>query len=334
MVRKSIFLSIVVLVILVSCSNNSSSTAQEESGSEDNVVELTIGHILNEDHPAHLTIEEMAEELESRSDGTIKIDISSGGALGTENDMISQMQMGALDMVYIAGISMFESLDAKLGIEDVPFLFETKEDAYQALDGDYGKKVAEILEENNIHILSYWDAGYRHITNNIRPIEKPEDMKGINFRSSPIDLRLAMFEELDSTATPIDFNELFLGLQQGTVDGQENPLSLITSNKFYEVQDYLSLSGHILNAAQISIGTESLNKLSESQQQILSEVVSEYREVARTKINELESDYLSELEDAGMKINEVDKDAFRNSLENVEQIYIDANGDELIKLAK
>lgn len=334
MKKIKLFLIITIgLMVLAACSSddeNVGATGEET----DETVELTLGHILNEDHPAHITLEEMASEVEERSGGSIQIEISSGGALGTENDMISQVQMGALDMVYIAGISMFESLDSRLGIEDVPFLFADKQEAYSALDGAYGDGVKDILAETNINILGFWDAGFRHFTNNKRPIENPEDMNGIDFRSSPIDLRLAMFTELGATATPIDFNELFLALQQGTVDGQENPLSLITTNKFFEVQDYLSLSGHILNGSQVSIGSTSLDQLSSNQAEILEEVVIEYREVARDRIDELEVEYLEELKEAGMEVNEVNTDAFREATVEVEKIYIENNGDELLKLIK
>lgn len=328
---------LVLLTVIVGCSDNTQkSNTSNESSSEkkEKTVTLTLAHAFNESHPGHQTLVEMAGAAEERSDGTMKINIVSGGALGTEKDYMNQLQTGALDMVYIAGVSMFEGLDKRLGIEDVPFLFESKEKAYQAVDGAYGDKIAEIVGEYDIHILAYWDAGFRHFTNNVRPIESPEDLEGIKFRSSPIELRLKMFEELGASAIPIDFNELFIALQQGTVNGQENPLSLISDSKFYEVQKYLSLSGHILNASQVSISSKTWEKLSETQQQLLQDLTIEYRQVARDKMKEQEDNFVAELQEQGMEVNEVDSKAFQEAMKNVEALYIESNGDELIKLAR
>jgi tripartite ATP-independent transporter DctP family solute receptor len=289
--------------------------------------------VLPESHPTQKALLGLAEEGNQVSNGSLKFTIIGGGALGGDEDEIQQVITGSLDAAVIQGISLFQSMDKRLAVEEVPFLFESREQAYKAVDGAYGQKVAEILEGLGLHVLAYWENGFRHFTNNVRPIVEPADMNGIKFRSASSEIRLKMFNQLGSSAVPMPFNELFTALQQGTVDGQENPLSNIYSAKFNEVQKYLSLSGHIWNSAVFVINPKRWDGLSDEHKQILQDLAVKYRDQNRKMIAEEDQRIIDELKALGMEVNEVNVQSFREAVKPIMDIYTQENGDELLNLA-
>lgn len=293
---------------------------------------LQVGHILSETHPTHIALTEMAEDLAAQSNGELELEVFANGILGTHLELINQVKAGAIDMALIPGISPFQGMDARLGVEEIPFLFADREAAYAAVDGPFGDKVTEILADNGVTALAYWENGFRHFTNNVRPVKSVEDMKGIRFRSDTSRMRLAMFEELGASAIGMSFAELFTGLQQGVVDGQENPLSIINSAKFFEVQDYLSLSGHLWGAAVLIINPAIYDAMSDEEKALLKTLAETHRDKVRAAITAEDERLVGELAEKGMKVNEVDRDAMREATKGVRQIYVDANGDELLKL--
>ncbi len=295
---------------------------------------LRVGHILAETHPTHIALSELSADLAKRSDGRIDLQVFGAGVLGTHTELINQVSSGALDMALIPGISPFQGLDPRLGVEEIPFLFADRNAAYAAVDGAFGAKVTEILAGHKLHVLSYWENGFRHFTNNTRPIVTAEDMKGIRFRSDSSKMRLAMFQELGASAVSMSFAELFTGLQQGVVNGQENPLSIISSSNFFEVQKYLSLSGHLWGSAVLIINPDVFNKLTADDQTLLSELSNVHRDKVRNAISDGDVRLAKELEEKGMLVNEVDKASMQKAAAGVEKIYVDANGDELLKLIR
>lgn len=172
------------------------------------------------------------------------------------------------------------------------------------------------------------------MTNNTRPIVKPEDMAGIKFRIAPTDIRRLTFEKLNAVAIPMAFAELFTALQQGTVDGQENPLSIIETSKFYEVQKYLSMSRHIYNTASFCVNPDWFATLTEEEQEIIKEAAYKAREYCRQLNDENEANALERLAANGMEINEIDYDAFVAGVQPVWDYFIENYGDDLIKLAQ
>jgi tripartite ATP-independent transporter DctP family solute receptor len=323
-------LPFLVAALLFGCGEKKSDTAAEAPKAE--TVKLTVAHVLSDTHPEHAGLVGLAKELKEKTNGSVELNIISGGALGNENDEINQVTTGALDMALIQGISIFQGLDSRLAVEEVPFLFQNREEAYRAVDGAYGNKVSEILKEKGIHVIAYWENGFRHFTNNKRAIVTPQDLAGIKFRSAPSEIRLQMFKELGASAIPMAFTELFTGLQQGTVDGQENPLSIISSSKFNEVQKYLSLSGHIWNSSVLIISSGVWDKLNADQKKIMQELSFKYRDSVRKEIAAQDAKIAEELKIKGMQVNDVDKSAFQAAVKNVVKIYADKNGDELLRL--
>src|SRR5690606_4497124 len=169
----------------------------------------------------------------------------------------------------------------------------TRETAYAALDGELGEALAGILSGLDIETVSWWESGYRHITNSVRPIETPADMVGLKLRVPEAELRIDTFRELGALPTPMAFSEVFTALQQNVVDGQENPLATIYASKFNEVQDNLALSGHIWGSAVLTISKDAWGSLTEEQQTILMEKAAIWRDKEREMIREGDTEILA-----------------------------------------
>ncbi len=320
-----LFLAVTMIVFVSACGG-------EESSGGEGSVELTVGHIFPDSHPGGVYLDKLAEEVEEETDGEVTLQINHNAVLGSEADEIQQMQAGNLDMALYYGIANFESIDPAFGVEELPFIFNDIDHVRRAYDGEYGDKLSDMLREHEFEVLSYWENGFRHFTNNERPIVEPADMEGIKFRSAEIPIRLEMFELLGANAISMGFDELFTGLQQGTVDGQENPLATIDSSNFYEVQDYLSLSGHIYNSAPLMISSNSLDKLSDEQQDILLEKAEELKVEQQTMLDEQNAELEEKLAEEGMEINEINSESFKDAVQPLWDSFAEENGDELIKL--
>ncbi|WP_110648856.1 DctP family TRAP transporter solute-binding subunit [Salinicola peritrichatus] len=327
--------ALVSVMLLAGCDNQASeneSAQNDASKSNDSSVTLSLAQAFPNKHPGGIYSDKFAKLINERTDGAVNINVHHNGVLGSEAEEIQQLQAGSLDLALLYGVSNFQNLNAKLGVEELPFIFESSEHARRAYDGEYGKAVSKILKDEGFEVLSYWENGMRHFTNNVRPIVDPEDMQGIKFRSAEVPIRLKMFEMLGASAIPMGFTELFTALQQGTVDGQENPIALIHANNFYEVQDYLSLSGHIYNSAVLTASPKAMAKLTPEQQKILRDTAEEMKVEERQMISEQNAELLADLKEKGMQVNSIDKQAFEKVVHPLWDSFAKENGDELIKL--
>lgn len=296
-------------------------------------VEIKIGHVLNSDHAWHTNLEGFAEDVKETTEGRVVVKLYSGAQLGNEKDMIEGLTLQTIDGGLIGGGS-FQSIDPKFGIEALPYAWEDHQAAYEAMDGEIGDMLLGILDSNGIKGIAWWENGFRHITNSQQPIKVPADIEGMKIRVTPDKMRLDTFNTLGASPMPIDFGELYTALQQGVVDAQENPLAIIYSSAFYEVQDYLSLSGHIWGSALLCVNSSVWNSMSEEDQSIVEELAMEWGEKERQQIQQQEKDFLKMLEEKGMKINEVDKAAFKEAVQPVWQKYESVFGNELMDLVR
>ena len=254
--------------------------------------------------------------------------------LGNDTSNLQQVVAGSLDAAMIMGAVIWQGYDGRANVEELPFLFSSYEEAYAAYDGEFGKKLAsEVLESQGGHVVGYWDNGFRHFTNNIRPVVEPADMKGIKFRTAESEIRLQMFDCCGTSAITMAFSELYSAMQQGTVDGQENPLSNIVASSFFEVQKYLSLSGHIYNTSVFFFSDNFWNSLTDEQKQIITECSDEAKEFTRRLNQDSEAENLHICKDAGMEVNEVDKEAFIAAVQPVWEMFESKYGSELVDLA-
>lgn len=293
---------------------------------------MNIGHVAGAEHPVNISLKQFKENVEKRTNGDLAINIYDSGSLGGELEMLEQMNLGTLESSVIMSGSFWERYDTAANVSLLPFLFDSLEGARKAWNGEFGQKFAkEIIEPNGAYVLSYWESGYRHLSSNDRPIVKPQDMKGIKFRTSENDMKVQMFKALDSNVVMLPFSELFTALQQGTVSGQENPAANILASSLYEVQKYLSLTGHMYDNCVFGVNKTWFDTLPDDYKNIVKE------EAAKARLLDLElsdeAKFISKLKDKGMIVNEVDKSAFREQIKPVWDKFAKEHGSAWIDLA-
>jgi tripartite ATP-independent transporter DctP family solute receptor len=220
----------------------------------------------------------------------------------------------------------------QVAVFDLPFIFRDREHAFKALD-TVGMEIAKDLEEKGMKVLAYYENGVRNMTNNIRPIRVPEDMKGLKIRVMEQPIYIAMMKALGANPTPMAFGELFTALQKGVVDGQENPAAHIYTKRFFEVQKYISLTEHTYSAEPLVVSMITWNKLTPEQQTIIQEAAEEACDWQRQLAIDLENGYWDKIRESGKSeiITDVDKEAFREATAPVWKDFEDQVGKENIE---
>ncbi len=204
-------------------------------------ITIRVGHVLAPDHPYTDGLKMFAKLVSKKTNGKVTVDVFHSSQLGDERDMIEGLQLGTLEMALVSTAPLSDFTQKFLAF-DLPFIFKDAESARKVVDGPIGNELFQALDGQQIKGLAYWENGFRSVTNNKRPIETPEDMKGLKIRTMENPVQMANFKSLGASPSPMAFGELFTALQQKTIDGQENPLPIVDTSKFYEVQDYLSLT--------------------------------------------------------------------------------------------
>ena len=317
---KVLFCIVGMLLFLLPCSANAQTV-------------LKIGHVLNSDHSWNTCLLGFAEDVKEQTEGRVVFQIYPGAQLGNEKDLIEGLTFQSVDGGLIGGGS-FQSIEPKMGIEALPYAWPTHEAAYNALDGELGAQLLELLADKGIIGLAWWENGFRNLTNNKRPVVVPDDLKGLKIRITPDKMRLDTFETLGASPMPISFGELYTALQQNIVDGQENPFAIIYSSAFYEVQKYLSLSGHIWGSALLCVNSAAWNKLSEEDQETVLKLAAQWRDEQRRQTITQEEDFLEKLKEKGMEVNQVDKAAFQEAVQPVWERYENIFGPDLLNLVR
>lgn len=342
MSKKRIMITMLICIslLLTACGNSNSSDGAEEGevpGASEEPIVITVGHVVPESHPSHITLGLLFKDyVEKESDGRIKVEVYPNGQLGGERQQVEAVSLGTLDMSIPAG-SVVANFDESFLVFDLPFLFKTREAALAACDGDFGKKVAAGLESLNIINLGWAENGFRFITNNVRPIRKPEDLKGLKIRTMENPIHMATFKALGANPTPMAFGELYTALQQKTVDAQENPVGLIHSSKFYEVQKYMSLTGHVFVPCPYIMNKQKFESLPEDLQKVVADGVKVSCDEQRKMLAESADEMFKEIEAGGTTINDLtaeEKDAFVNATKSVYDDYIKKYGSELLDEAE
>ncbi len=330
-VKKLICLFVVfsMLFVMAACSGNSTSTQVEEKPVEEIV--LKFGHVLAPTHPYNLGAEKFKEILEANAPQPVKVEIYHSSQLGSERDMTEGLQLGTIDMAIAPGT--IGSFEPKMGVLDLPYIFRDREHAYKVLDGEIGKELASNLPANGLRLLAYWENGFRQITNSRKPINTPEDLKGLKIRVPENKTYVSAFNEWGANVTTMAFGELYTALQQKTIDAQENPLAIISTNKFYEIQEYISMSSHFYGPAQVLIAESTWTKISPEMREAVQKAVEEARDYERQLLMDLEAEYIEGLKEEGMQVNEVNKDAFQESAKAVWETYRSEYGDLIDRIA-
>ncbi|MBP1933330.1 sialic acid TRAP transporter substrate-binding protein SiaP [Ammoniphilus resinae] len=307
--------------LLVGCSGGVETNSGGEKPSttkvKDAPVVLKLAHGYAPEHPFAIGAENIAKEINEKSGGRLDVKVYPGGQLGSEKDLVDGLTTGSVDMT-MAGPGELGKRFKPMLIFDGPFVFRDAEHLMKAMNGEFGQELAnEMAKEIGIRSLSVLYMGQRYITTSNVPINTPEDLKGVKLRVPDQPLSVANAKAMGATPTPMAFSEVYLGLQQGVIDGQENPLAQITSAKFNEVQKYISLTGHVTQAVAFIINDQKLNSLSSDLQKIVTDVVHSNGEKMNQAILDFEKSALDDLKAKGMEVIEPDVDAFREATKSV-----------------
>lgn len=277
---------------------------------------LKIGHSDTVKNLIHISLGHFADFVWEKSNGRVKVDIYPAETIGTNADMAEMASMGTLDCTMMpAGQQAVYA--PKLSVLGLPFLFSNYEQVYAVLDSDLGQSLAADMAKHNMIQLSYWENGLRQITNSIRPIEKPEDLVGLKMRTPEDSMTIAIFKALGASPSPLAFSELYLALQQGTFDGQENPISNIYANNFQEVQKYLTISNHKYEHKNMIFSLTTWKKLPDDIKEILLEGARIYGIEHRKSIADSAASMLKELKAAGMQVSTPDTSLFQKATNSV-----------------
>ncbi|MGH8808229.1 MAG: TRAP transporter substrate-binding protein [Noviherbaspirillum sp.] len=275
---------------------------------------LKLGHVLSKDSHYAAGATAFADEVAKRTNGRVKIQQFPSGSLGGEREMVESVQLGTLDFV-ITSTGPVGNFVPETLIMDLPFLFRDYDHARKVLDGQIGQELLAKFPAKGLVALAWGENGFRHLTNSKRPVNAPDDMKGLKIRTMENPIHMIAFKTLGAQPTPMAFPELFGALQQGTVDGQENPIPVIVSSKFSQVQKHLSLTGHLYSPALIITSPVILDKLSAADKKAVQEAAVIGAQAMRKRVNEIETKGMDELKTQGVAIvNGVDKSAFQKAL--------------------
>ncbi|CAN0656878.1 TRAP-type transport system periplasmic protein (plasmid) [Nitratireductor aquimarinus] len=254
------------------------------------------------------TASEFARRVNEKLDGKAVVKVFDSSQLGKDKDMLQKIKLGTMHLTLPS--STMPDIASEYAIFDLPFLVADREHLTKIDETLFKDVLVPAAMEQGYRPLAIWENGFRQITNNERPINNPEDLKGLKIRTPNSSWRVAMFKEYGSNPTPMGFSEVFVALQTGVIDGQENPLTNIAAGKLDEVQEYLSLSGHVYSPAYPTVGVAAFEKLDPEVQTVLAETAQEVAIWAREMGASKDGDLLKQLEENGMKVNKADRAAF------------------------
>lgn len=306
--------------------------AADDAFADMDPVELRLAHVVNEEDGFHVAAEKFKELVEERSDGTVTVSIHPNAELGDERELLESMQVGTVDMGVITNGPVANFVD-EFAVFELPFLFPDSETAYEVLDGPIGQEVLDKLEDVNLKGLAYAERGFRNVTNSVRPVEEPEDLDGLKLRVMENEVYVDTFKALGANAVPMAWTEALTAMQQGTIDGQENPVNVIHSFELYETQDYMTLSRHTYAPAIFVMGAPAWSEFPEPAREALIQAAQEAAEHERSVNAEMRDEQMTELREAGMEIvEEPDLAAFREAVEPVYDDYGEEFGEYLPRI--
>ena len=314
-----------VAVSLAFCINTPTQAKEEK-------VELRLGFELSLDSAQGVGAKEMARVASQMSNGRIDIQLFPDSKLGTGPQMVDMVRNGSLD-IYMGGAGLFSAWEPRMNVFDIPYLFSNVDQAYKVLDSEFGNEILATLEPYGFKGLSFWENGIRSVTNNVRPITKPEDLNGLKMRVMPSNpVHVTLWKLFGTEPTPMPFSEIYPSLQSGKIDGQEHPIAPIYGGKLYEVQKYLSLTQHMYGPLIQVMNLDKFKSLSTEDQQILLKASYAGAVAQRKYSNDNAAKFIAEMKERGLQVNEVDIAVFRAMVRpTIENEFVQRNGDDWLK---
>ncbi len=284
-------------------------------------------------HPIVLGMEKFAEIVTAKSGGKIKVNLFPGGTLGSDQANVSAMQGGTLEMVSMNS-GILASQVKEFAIFDFPFMFPNEAIADAVVDGPFGQKMHARLQDKGLVGLGYYELGFRQITNSKRPVNKVEDLEGLKLRVIPNPINVDWVRALGANPTPLPFPEVYSALEQKAIDGQENPLTVINANKFFEVQKHVVISNHQYNPQSVLVSKKFWDGLSADQKKIISDAVAASSKHQREQARGLVASALDNMKKNGMQVtqfSDAELGKLRDKLRPVTAKYGVTVGQDLVK---
>ncbi|MEO1485714.1 MAG: TRAP transporter substrate-binding protein [Bacteroidota bacterium] len=270
---------------------------------------LRLAHGLDTNHPVHLAMIRLGEELQKNSEGNLQVKIYPSGQLGAERECLELLQIGSLDITKVSA-AVLENFVPEYKVLSIPYLFRDKQHSHTFYDGEVGQQFLHKGSEYRLRGLCFYDAGSRSFYTKEHPINTPEDLKGLKIRVQKSNMAVSMVQQLGGAPTPISWGELYTALQQGVVDGAENNLPSFQTSKHYEVCKYYSFDEHTAVPDVLLVGMETWNRLSEKEKQWL-QLSAETSAVYQREVwAKAEDDALRIIKEAGVQVNYPNKTFF------------------------
>ena len=321
--KSNILVSLLFIALLILTASISQVEAQSHS--------WTFASIGSEGSFRHVTIERFNEVIQEKTDGDVEIRYFLDGALGSAQESIETLQAGGIDL-QIAAPSALGAIVPGYQAISLPFIVNDREEAFAALDGPFGGRIKELAEKENIKILGFTDIGFTQITNNVRPINSPDDFSGMTMRTSPAPHYVEQFREMGASVSTMPFGEVYLALDQGVIDGQFNPLNSIRSQSFYEVQDYLAITNNVFFAGAILMNLDLWESLDEGLQEQIMKATAEAEIAGRAFAEEEFDDSIEYLEQHFEEITYPDLEPFIEAMQPIYENMGDEFGEDNIQL--
>ncbi len=271
-------------------------------------LELRFGHVGNPGSLFAASAEEFARRANEKLGDKAVVQVFGASQLGNDTELLQKLKLGQVHFALPS--TVMSSVSPEFGVFEMPYIIKDREHMKRVIDSIGESVFQAAAKANGYRILAFWENGFRHITNNVRPINVPDDLKGVKLRTPKGEWRVKMFQAYGANPTPMAFSEVFTALQTNVIDGQENPYTQIHSAKFQEVQKYLSITGHVYTPAYALTSDEHFGKLPQDVQDILLETAQETQAYVYETAAAMENDLLEEIKKADIEVNEADKDAF------------------------
>ncbi len=317
------------VVAFAGCGSSSSTTSGSAAASGSTSAAATgeveyamiSGTTTPEEHPYNLGLNKMSELLSEKTNGAVALDVFGNSQLGNERDLIEGLQLGSVQVTCVSTAPLSGFTDTFL-VFDLPFIFETSEQARAVMDSEVGTEILNSIEDQGIKGLAWFENGFRNITNNVKPITVPDDLKGIKIRTMENQIHMEAFRVMGADPTPMAMGDVFTALQQGTIDAQENPVPIIETNKFGEVQKYISMTGHLFSPAPVFMSKDYYDSMPAEYQTAVMEAAAEATPYQREQIDEQNVTGLESLIAAGMEENEPEKAPFKDATKSVYDEFV------------
>ncbi len=290
---------------------------------------LKVGHGAQKAHPTHIALEEMAKRAAAQSNGRLVLQVFADRQLGEERDLVEGLQLGSVD-VAVVSTGPLGNFVPQINVLDIPFLFLSAEHAYKTFDGPLGRELLDRFDAKGIYAAAIWENGWRHLTTK-KAVASADDLKGMKLRTMANEVHINSFKALGAGAVPMAWGEVYTSLEQGVIDAQENPITVIASNSLWEVQKVVTLTGHVYGPHVVMISQKALAKLPADLQETLKRLPAETATFQREQSAKLEKEAIDLLKAKGMAVNVVDKAEFQKRVAPVVAQYEQKFGKELIE---